>query len=338
MLRAFCFWIWVIMGQPIAAEPIMGIAFPPVSNAAQRAFTIETLGALGVRHIRIEESWARRPLHPTARDFAPLVRRIEQLRAGGLSILLTISSDAPVGACANADKQDCAIGPDAPFDAYMTQVLNAVGSDLDAIQFANEIDNDFPLSSQEFLDLHARFAQVVRRHSPNMPIVLAGLTGAVPYTLAACRDGINPQLGPAVNWEDVKETVCADLLRHAPQKTQIVSAALLQADYDIADIHLYDAPGLWPASIRWLTGKTNGRPIWVTEFGGPNPQLEPKDEVYHAAQLKRYLEAISRLPIQRAYYFKLTDDRESYHATSGLFTRRLDAKPALQTFRDSLKR
>jgi hypothetical protein len=113
-----------------------------------------------------------------------------------------------------------------------------------------------------------------------------------------------------------------------------VRLVLGQADYDIVDIHLYGVNDLWLPATRWIASVADGRPVWVTEFGGPAPELEPQDPAYQAQRLAQYLTAITSLPIERAYYFKLTDDDTSVHDRSGLYDRHGQPKPALGVFTD----
>ena len=98
------------------------------------------------------------------------------------------------------------------------------------------------------------------------------------------------------------------------------------------DLHLYDAVGLWPAAVRWVKSLSS-KPIWITEFGGPSPEFEPTGAEYQAERLEAYMRTIKKLPVARAYYFKLTDDPASYHSLSGLYDAQGRAKPALDVFR-----
>lgn len=50
-----------------------------------------------------------------------------------------------------------------------------------------------------------------------------------------------------------------------------------------------------------------------------NPDYEIYNEDYHAGRVQKYLETVSVLDIQEAYYFKPFDDRASTHKESGLF-------------------
>ncbi|WP_224815595.1 glycoside hydrolase family protein [Hasllibacter sp. MH4015] len=322
----------LLLATPLRADPAIGIAFPPVSTAAHRAFTSAALVDLGIQHIRIAEAWSRRPLDPGPQDFAPLAERTADLRAAGLRILLTVELDAPDAACGLRNDHACIIRDDAPFEAYLTTLLQAVGDDLDAIQIGNEWDNRFPGSTRDFLALHARAAAVIRAERPDLTLVLGGVTGRAGLSHALCFEGDDHGI-PGLRDEDVRQWLCNRGMMFNEAAQAAVSAALSIADYDVADIHLYDAPGLWPGAVAWMQAHTD-RPVWVTEFGGPWPRNEPSDPDYHAARLAVYLDTIATLPVARAYYFKLTDDPGSYHAHSGLYDTDGQPKPALAIFTD----
>ena len=331
MIRLLVFILCV--AAPAHAEPEIGMAFPPVGSADQLAFTQTALGELGISQIRIAENWKRRGLTPTPQEFAPLVRRITNLRARGLRIMLTVQADGPNAACEQRNDHGCLIAADAPFESYVTALLEAVGPQLDSIQFGNEWDNQFAGTPAQYLALQNRFARVVRDHQPDLTIVLGGITGGTPYFSAVCIHGIDVTLNQ-ISAEEIAALICANQALH--DRAPAIAQVFAQADYDIVDIHLYDAPPLWPAAIAWVQARSS-RTIWVSEFGGPNPDLEPRDPAYQASQLTQYIATIRTLPIARAYYFKLMDDPGSYHANSGLFTRTGQPKPALPVFVDALR-
>lgn len=321
-----------LFATPVRAEPVIGIAFPPVTNAEQRAFTKSALKSLNIDHVRIADTWARRGLHPELSDFNPLVRRLTDIRAGGLKVMLTIELDAPEEACGARNKFACVIEESAPFEEYVRTLLRAVGDQLDAIQIANEWDNRFPGDADAFIQVYGRAAKVIRAERPELTLVLGGVTGAAPYAHAWCVLGLSPNV-PDVETASIKSDFCSKRSQKNRDLTQMVDRVLSEVDYDVADLHLYDAPGLWPAAVAWLETRARGRDIWTTEFGGPHPEFESQDAEYQAQRLIHYLDEIEKLPVARAYYFKLTDDPSSYHGTSGLFDRQGRAKPALEVFR-----
>jgi hypothetical protein len=225
------------------------------------------------------------------------------------------------------------IAKDAPFEAYIERLLEAVGDDLEAIQFGNEWDNQFIGTAEEFLTLHQRFANVVRRNRPDLPIVLGSVTGRAAYTQVHCIDQA-PISIPGIDLGALSADFCTGDAARNRRTISDVRYVLGHADYDIADIHLYDVNDLWLPATRWIASVADGRPVWVTEFGGPAPKLEPQDPAYQAQRLAQYLTAIASLPIERAYYFKLTDDDTSVHDRSGLYDRHGQPKPALVVFTD----
>ncbi|GLQ35063.1 hypothetical protein GCM10007939_13460 [Amylibacter marinus] len=310
------------------ANPIIGMGFPPVSQAAHRDFTIRALGNLDIEHIRIVENWRRRGMDP---DFSPLVQRITHLNGAGIKVLLTVQSNGPNAACARRNAHSCLIREDAPFEDYLTGLLAAVGDHIEAIQFGNEWDNQFVGTSADFLNLHQRFSSVVRAERPELPIVLGGITGRAAYAQAACVEGVEVHIPNLEISAQVHKFCRKEAGRNARAQAD-VRHVLAHADFDAVDIHLYDTEDLWPAAVQWLTALSRGREVWVTEFGGPTPELEPKDPAYQSQRLRAYLDVIGRLPIKRAYYFKLLDDDGSIHKHSGLYDKRAKPKPALEIF------
>ncbi len=329
-MRLFLFAILALATMPLRADPIIGMAFPPVATPEQRAFTNEALTELNVRHIRIAEAWSRRALNPTPDDFAPLARRISDLRSANLNILLTIELSAPDAACGEANEHACVIRDDAPFEAYLSTLLGVVGEEIEAIQIGNEWDFRFPGTTREFLALHARAASVIRAERPDLTLVLGGVTGRAGLSHALCFEG-DPHGVPGLRDEEARQYFCNRGMSFNEAAQAAVSAALAIADYDVADIHLYDAPGLWAGAVAWMQAHTD-RPVWVTEFGGPWPWNEPSDPDYQAERLAVYLDTVAALPVDRAYYFKLTDDPDSAHALSGLYDVEGQPKPALSVF------
>ena len=318
----------VLSATTVLAEPEIGISFPPVASAEQRHFTIDALRPLGVTHIRFAENWRRRGMRP---DFTPLLGRMTELRNAGHQILLTVQSDAPDAACAERNLHSCLIRENAPFEAYLQGLLVAIGDDIDAIQFGNEWDSQFVGSPEAFLELHQRFAEVVRRERPNLTLVLGGVTGRAAYAEAVCVKGHSVTL-PDLDLTEIIDSFCVgDAVRNA-EAIRSVEMMLANADYDVADIHLYDFEELWPAAFNWFANLTEGRPVWVTEFGGPVPSLEPQNPSYQAERLESYLRVINALPLFRAYYFKLVDDDGSVHNRSGLYDQLGSPKPALLVF------
>lgn len=324
------------MSVPLQADPLIGIAFPPVADERQRAFSVAAIGNLGIQHVRVSDRWSLRGLNPKDTDYLPLVRRIAQLRTSGLKVLLTIELSAPDGACGLSNEFACVIASDAPFEAYIEGLLAAVGSDLDAIQIGNEWDNRFPGTAEQFLSIYGRASAVIRSEHPELTLLMGGITANAPFFKVWCVEGLSPNI-PDIDLTFIRTEFCERGARRNAEAARAIETVFRNADYDIVDVHLYDAPGLWMHAVGWVSERTQS-PIWVTEFGGPHPELEPRNPSYHASRLSRYLEAIDELPVARAYYFKLTDDPKSYHGVSGLYDLHGQPKPALDVFANWMDR
>ncbi|PID37411.1 MAG: hypothetical protein CR993_00585 [Rhodobacterales bacterium] len=331
-MRLFALLVALLIATPARAEPLIGMSFPPVTTAQHRAFTARALKNLGIRHIRISENWKLRGVSPGPQDFAPLVERLDDLNAAGLKILLTIPSDGPRAVCVRQGTHGCAIAADAPFEAYLKPLFQAVRGRVEAVQFGNEWETQFPGSAAEFIALTNRFYAAAKQHAPGLPVVLGGITGTVPYYHAYCIEKRDPNV-PKLDAAGVQQALCAKPPRAEQARVEAVFA---RAKYDIADLHLYDAPGLWRAAYDWTRARARA-PVWITEFGGPNPRFEPSGPAYLAQRIPIYLAAMRRLPAPRAYYFKLTDDPASYHSQSGLYTRTGQPKDSLAAFRAALR-
>ena len=299
--------------------PILGMAFPPVQSTIDREFTINELNALNIRHVRIAENWKRRGMSPEAHRFAPLKRRLVELSSAGIDVLLTVQTDAPHSFCRASNKHGCVFEEKAPFEAYLIALLDAVGDDVTAIQFGNEWDNQFAGTTEEYLALHSRFSKIIRTKKPELKIILGGITGRAPYSYLLCERELSAKI-PNVDLNTTKQKFCSDEAEKNIEARLAISKVLRHADYDSLDIHLYDFPNLWAEAVKWVAGKsTPEKTIWITEFGGPNPELESQDNFYQAERLRSYMQVASTLEVERVYYFKLTDDRSSYHSASGLF-------------------
>jgi len=77
------------------------------------------------------------------------------------------------------------------------------------------------------------------------------------------------------------------------------------------------------------------KPIIVTEFGGPNANIEPITETYQAMQLEKYLRQLAHLKITEAYLFTLVEGMfdNSAHSLSGLINgRNLTRKKLFKVF------
>ena len=97
-----------------------------------------------------------------------------------------------------------------------------------------------------------------------------------------------------------------------------IDSILTYAYYDILDIHLYDDVEQWDEYYLNFTD-TITKPVIVSEFGGPNVNIEPYSEAYQTDRLYLYIDKLDSLNISEAYYFKLVEGTaNAAHIASGL--------------------
>lgn len=317
----------------------IGIAFPPINNQKNLEFTLQQLNVLHITQVRISTSWASREPQPGQYYWEPLDQRINTLTENGIQIFLTIPADAPDWICSQTTPNNtCALTDHQAFQAYLTALLTRYQGQIAQIQFANEWDNLdwYPGTAQQFTETQNIFYQTVKTTSPDLPVVLGGLTISYPLYLAYCQqnqplDFSSLQLKKNTDLNNVIESkICTQT-----NLEYRVTYVLQNAQYDLLDLHLYDFSENWSLFTNILTNLSS-KPIIVSEFGGPSPTYEIYTQKYHAQRLQTYLETIQTLPIQSAYYFNLVDNPSSYHTHSGLFTIFKTTKPAFQVIQEFL--
>ncbi len=337
LIISFLFSFSVASG--LMAQPIIGISYPPIKDSTTRDFTLQKLPQIGVTYIRIGEQWKNREPQRGKFNWKPLKNRIDSLSKQNLKIVLTIQTNGPDWACAKSNYETCIYKDFSDFEPYINQLLSRYGDKLDAIQFGNEWDNLFVGSAQEYVNLQNKFYDLVKKNNPNLTVILGGITARAYLYQAICEQGEKVdqseyQFKKQINLNVFLNNEICKRKRQSYIKDQTeVRFVFNNAKYDIADIHLYDIPDLWPLFIKMMKRDTK-KPIYVTEFGGPNPDLERSDPQYQANRLEVYLKTISTLPVLRAYYFKLTDGGSAYHNLSGLFDENGKEKPALKVVKD----
>lgn len=322
LLIAMSFSKAVLLGQSdtCVINTEIGISFPPVSDQAQRDFTKIHLDTLGIKKIRFAEDWSNR--EPTQGNFnwGPLDARISWATSNNYEVLLTIQSRGPSWACGEQNDQSCVFSNNAFFQTYIDTLLTRYPNQIAKIQFGNEWQSDYWYAgdASEFVASHNTLYNSVQSKSPNTAVVLGGFTTISLRFLAACN-------GYDIAFYDDDGTFydsaffannCNDPIFIAVKNR--IDSVLTYANYDYVDLHLYDDVALWPVLYENFMD-TISKPAIVSEFGGPNMNVEPYSESYQAAQLYTYIKVLDSLEISEAYYFKLVEGTaNTAHSTTGL--------------------
>lgn len=299
----------------------LGISFPPVSDEQQRLFTAPLLNELNVKTIRIGENWKFRESSEGNFNWSPLDDRISWAETHGIDILLTIQSNGPDWACGSKQNDNsCVFNDNQKFKNYVELLLQRYPNRISKIQFGNEWQSDFWYigNEQEFVQANNIVYNAIQQYSPQTKFVLGGFTTISLRFLAGCN-GLIDQF-----YDDEGNLFDREFLDNNCNSTEILSVVkriefvLKNALYDEVDIHLYDDAENWKVYFENFETMVN-KPIIVSEFGGPNINLEPSSETYQSERLEYYIKTIDSLRIEEAYFFKLVEGTNNpAHSESGL--------------------
>lgn len=299
----------------------LGISFPPVADIEQRNFTEPLLNDLNVKIIRIGENWSFR--EPTQGNFnwAPLDDRINWATVNNIDVLLTIQSNGPDWACSDTQNSNsCVYTDNENFKNYIEQILQRYPNQISKIQYGNEWQSDFWYigDAQQFVAANNIVYNAIQQYAPYTDFVLGGFTTISLRFLAGCNGLVNSfydDEGNFYNQEFLDENCNSIEIQSVVDRIDYVLNNTL---YDIADIHLYDDVENW--MMYYNNFKTMiDKPIIITEFGGPNVNIEPDTEQYQSDQLKLYIETIDSMDVSEAYFFKLVEGTNNpAHVKSGL--------------------
>jgi hypothetical protein len=298
----------------------IGISFPPVADSFQRDFAKTHLDSLGIKKIRFAENWSFREPTPGNYNWSPLDDRISWAIANDYEVLLTIQSNGPAWACGLQNPQSCVFNDNNEFKTYIDSLLLRYPNQIDKIQFGNEWQSDFWYvgNAQEFVDANNILYNSVQTNSPTTKVVLGGFTTISLRFLAGCNGYVDSFYDDDAVFYD--STFLADncLTTAIVEVANRIDSVLKYAQYDIIDLHLYDDSEQWDEYYSNFSD-TISKPIIVSEFGGPNMNLEPYSEAYQAERLYQYIKKLDSIGISEIYYFKLVEGTANpAHSTSGL--------------------
>jgi hypothetical protein len=347
MKRIIIYLITIICSASLSAQTDtclinseIGISFPPVADAVQRDFAKTHLDSLGIKKIRFAENWALREPAPGVFNWTPLDERISWAVANNYEILLTIQSDGPNWACGLQNPQSCVFNDNNDFKNYIDSLLLRYPNQIDKIQFGNEWQSDFWYvgNAQEFVEANNVLYNSVQTNSPTTEVVLGGFTTISLRFFAGCNGDVESF------YDDDGVLYDSTFLADNCTSTAIVEvnnridSVLSYASYQILDIHLYDDAEQWDEYYSNFSD-TIAKPIIVSEFGGPNMNLEPYSEAYQANRLFQYVKKLDSIGISEIYYFKLVEGTANpAHSTSGLIEdTTLIAKPAYSVIKSFIE-
>lgn len=315
----------------------LGISFPPVSGQVERNFTKPHLDNLGVQKIRIGENWKNREPSQGNFNWSPLEDRLFWADNNHYKVLLTIQSNGPSWACSPlSNNQSCVYNNNTDFKNYLDSLLIKYGDKIDKIQFGNEWQSDFWYigNANDFVEANNILYHSVQENAPHIKVVLGGFTTISLRFMAGCNGFVNSFYDDDGNFYDqafLQSNCNTPALQNILNR---IDTVLSFAQYDILDIHLYDDSDQWD-EYYYNFIDTITKPIIVSEFGGPNINIEPNSDNYQMDRLYSYIKKLDSLEISEAYFFKLVEGTNNpAHATSGLIDgTNLNEKPIYYLFK-----
>ena len=214
------------------------------------------------------------------------------------------------------------------FQTYVDTLTKRYAGKIDKIQFGNEWGTPWHFigTAQDHTKYNNWVYDLVKKNSPNTVVSLGGITkGALSYKARCLLDETDPNFIDEVYTEDgtlVPEDRETEWCTHVRSqgKYDKVKYVLENAKYDVADMHVYDDPQYWDEYLGVMETMTS-KPILITEFGGPEPDniyINPKDEIYQAEELRKYINKILELGVSEAYFFQFIQGPDTFHDDSGL--------------------
>ena len=315
----------------------LGISFPPVADANQRAFAKLHLDNLGVNKIRIAEDWTFREPSPGTFNWTSLEDRLMWADSNNYEVLLTIQSRGPSWACSGIQNANsCVFNDNQDFRNYLDSLLIRYGDKISRIQFGNEWQTDFWYAGNagQFIASNNVLFDAVQAHSPQTEVVLGGFTTISLRFMAGCNGYVSSFYdddGILFDSTYLANNCNTPVIQSVKDR---IDSVLSLARYDMLDIHLYDDVEQWDEYYLNFAD-TISKPIIVTEFGGPNLNYEPYTPTYQANRLFEYIKKLDSLQISDAYFFKLVQGTaNTAHLTSGLIEdTNLTEKPAYFLFK-----
>ncbi len=314
-----------------------GISHPPFGNPDEQAFTKEVADDLGINLIRIDYNWDWIEVGPegsTTYDWSVLDSRLQFLSDNNLNYLLTINTHGPDWAVSNAALGNHLFTNLIAWKNFCDALFIRYSNQIKKIQFGNEWTSTywFPGTPEQFVEIFNIFSTSAKTYSPDSSVVLGAFTFEAVQIVACEMERIETFRnfnGVVQTASDIRTWLTTD--SDGIQFKYRIEYVLLNAnDYDLLDIHLYDDVENWNNSFSGyyqkmstlIPEKIETTPIIVSEFGGPNPNYESEHEedTYHADRLTLYLEAINKMDIKEAYYFKLilSAPGSTFHWSSAL--------------------
>jgi hypothetical protein len=312
----------------------MGLSYPPLKTNNQRKITQYHCQKLGIDLIRTGIGWSYIELNEGTFSWSGFDKRMNFFRDNGIDILLTIDSYGPEWNNDLVTPKSSTFKNVTAFEVFLRALFNRYKSyNIHKIAFGNEWVSDYQFigTAEQFVNYSNIVYNVANEIIPATTFVLGGIATAS-LRLAAAYYNYTDFFRSGTEGEIITGSELQDLLssQEVLEGVNRVSYILANATYDELDIHLYDDYEYWEIYTTMMKDLVPGKPIIVSEFGGPNIFWEKYSNKKHSVHLNNSISVLNELDIEEAYYFKLVQSGTStpQHRKSSLLNNLLTIKPA----------
>ena len=306
---------------------ILGLSYVPDSNDEYRENTLTHLEALNINKVRMGQNWTLREPSMGEYNMQPVVDRLNFYSDNNIEVLMTIDTKLIPDWAMELNRESFLYR----FRDFIKTMLDEYGSHISIVQFGNEwdweIDKYLNGDVSLFIEMNnILYDEVMEMETDKRPVVsLSSISIGGLRSLAFSQDRIDN-----VYFDNKKLYSNDEIRQYEPMivaTNKRASNILKECKYDMIDIHLYDDYWNWQHYVNAINQIISEVdidekiPIIASEFGGPDPDMEPQDDEYRANQLYYYVKTLDEINIDSAYYFKLhehTSNDAIYHPYSYL--------------------
>ncbi len=338
----------------IGDTALLSVAAAASSRSERFGITGGTAGAesssllqeLGVGWMRIPVRWDQIEPHPGVYRWKQVEEALAQHERSDpdLRIMVTVRAVSPwAGGKSSRGPQPKATLPPRDLNAYY-QFMFGLASRGRAIVNCWQIENeeDSPSwwagTAEQYLELLRTAHRAIRAADPNVKIALGGFTSELTTVAALAARGVDKteiarQLGS-------RGPVSPKTEAYFRAEVDFMDAVLAGAgdSVDVVDIHLYNDYRTIPARVEWLRERMRvhgyEKPIWSTEVGGPDTQVESYSEKAQAMQMVKRAALALGSGVQKVFWlglFELQGEGARFDHL-GLVTARSRKKPAFLVY------
>ena len=310
-------------------HPRMGLAFP-----GNLTGYYSVLSGAGLGIARLDASWKWREPSPGEFDWAGLDSRVTALIDQGIEPFLTFSSDAEWA----IRPETAGINNGTPknledWHRFVAATAEHFADRVRYFQVANEWDGSHAAggwlgTTEELIDYINTAYDAVKSNAPEAVFVLGGIS-SVNLDYMAVYEGradYDVVVGAKVRTPDYirSEQWIADIIENR------IYPVLRDANYDMADLHLYGPVEHDPVRIASMRDKVAGFPLLSSECGGPSLDYDPEFplEQQFFEVLERNLQALAE-GLEFCLWFRLVEDPDGSRGNSkvALFDQAQQPKP-----------